>query len=445
MGAEGGNMHRSIAAIASVLGLVLLSACVWSSGSEEDFPELTPFPPAMEGRLHEIRDKVAEIRGLPVNEEAQEGLLTTEALQEYGRNQFAALEDEDAEEVAAAEAMMALLGLAPRGYTFAEDYASDSAGIVAGQYYFEADRLVLVGEAAGELSIADELTLAHEYVHSLQDREFDLGKFLVDWTELQLEEDGYSSYADTLSCLIEGDADLADRLYAEAVLGDDWREQLAAESAADEPFETDLPEFMLRSVAFNYTECVSFVEALYEDGGWDAVNAAYEDPPATQEQVLDPDKYRAGELASSPKPDSLEDELDGWSEAFEGQFGQFDAFNYVITRTGNFSAALTGSEGWGSGWIRTYRDDKDAARIAVDITFRWDSGEDYVEFLGAIVRVVESYGVKPEDIKGEDLFRWTALEEYGQYGALILDEGSTKTRIIFATDEEARAMFLPAD
>jgi hypothetical protein len=81
----------------------------------------------------------------------------------------------------------------------------------------------------------------------------------------------------------------------------------------------------------------------------------------------------------------------------------------------------------------------------VDIIFRWDSGEDYVEFLGAFVLVVESYGVQPEDIKGEDLFRWTALEEYGQYGALILDEGSTKTRIIFATDEEAREMFLPAD
>ena len=438
-------MRNSIVAITVALGLVPLSACVWSSGGEDDFPELTPFPPAMEERLHEIRDKVAEIRGLPIHEEAQEGLLTTKALQEYDRDQFAALEDEDAEEVEAAESMLVLLGLVPPGYTFADDYASDSAELIAGLYYFEADRLVLIGEATSELSISDELTLAHEYAHSLQDWEFGLDKFLVEWTESQLEEDGYSSYQDTLSCLIEGDAELTQRLYAEEVLGPDWLDQLDAESADDEPVDSDLPEFLARSIAFNYGDCVSFVEALYEDGGWDAVNAAYEDPPATQEQVLDPDKYDARELASGPKPDSLEDELDGWSEAFEGQFGAFDVFNYVVSRTDDSAAAAAGALGWGSGWIRTYRDDGDASRIAVDLTFRWDSGVDYLVFLGAFLLVLESYGVSPEDIEGEDVFRWTALEEYGQHGALILDEVSTKTRIIFATDEEALEMFLPAD
>lgn len=437
-------MRNSIVATTLALGLVPLSACVWSSGGEDDFPELTPFPPAMEERLHEIRDKVAEIRGLPIHEEAQEGLLTTEALQDYGLDQFAALEADETQDLAAFEATLTLMGLAPPGYTI-EDYVLDSNEIIAGVYYFEADRLVLVGEATGELSIADELTLAHEYAHSLQDWEFDLGEFLVEWTELQLEEDGYSSYGDTLSCLIEGDAELTQRLYAEEVLGDDWREQLAAESVDDEPVDSDLPEFLVRSIAFNYGECVLFVEALYEDGGWDAVNAAYEDPPATQEQILDPDKYHARELASGPKPDSLEDELDGWSQAFEGQFGAFDVFNYVVSRTGDSITAATSALGWGSGWIRTYRDDGDASRIAVELTFRWDSGVDYLEFLGAFLLVLESYGVSPEDIQGEDVFRWTALEEYGQHGALILDEDSTKTQIIFATDEEALEMFLPAD
>ena len=340
---------------------------------------------------------------------------------------------------------MVLLGLMPSGYTYAEDYASDQAEFVAGVYYFEGDRLVLVGEVTGELSIEDELILAHEYAHSLQDWEFDLDKFLVEWTELQLEEDGYSSYQDTLSCLIEGDAEVTRRLYAEEVLGDDWQAQVAAESVDDEPFESNLPEFLLRSIVFNYSDCVRFVEGLYEEGGWDAVNAAYEDPPATQEQVLNPDKYTDGELASGPKPDSLEDELDGWSEALEGQFGAFDVYNYVITRTGNLVAALDASDGWGAGWMRTYRDNRDASRIAVELTFRWDSGDDSQEFLSAFVRVVESYGVDPEDIKGENVFRWTALEEYGQHGALILNEVSTRTRIIFATDEEALEMFLPAD
>ena len=79
---------------------------------------------------------------------------------------------------------------------------------------------------------------------------------------MQLEEDGYSSYRDTLSCLIEGDAELTQRLYAEEVLGDDWREQRRAESVDDEPLDIDLPRFLLNSFTFNYTDCVSFVEAL---------------------------------------------------------------------------------------------------------------------------------------------------------------------------------------
>ncbi len=81
----------------------------------------------------------------------------------------------------------------------------------------------------------------------------------------------------------------------------------------------------------------------------------------------------------------------------------------------------------------------------MELTFRWDTGVDYLEFLGAFLLVLESYGVSPEDIEGEDVFRWTALDEYGQHGALILDEVNTTKQIIFATDEEALEMFLPAD
>jgi hypothetical protein len=169
------------------------------------------------------------------------------------------------------------------------------------------------------------------------------------------------------------------------------------------------------------------------------------DPPATQEQVLVLDKYKDGELASRPKPDSLDDELDGWSEAFDGQFGAFDVFNYLVSRTDDEIAAVTGAFGWGSGWIRTYRDDGNPSRIVAELTLRWDSGVDYLEFLGAFLLVLDSYGVSPEDIEGEDVFRWTALDEYGQHGALILDEDNTTTQIIFATDEEALEMFLTAD
>ncbi|HEY5641170.1 MAG TPA: hypothetical protein VIW01_14085 [Dehalococcoidia bacterium] len=436
-------MRTSIVTTAAALGLMLSSACGGSSGGEDDFPELTPFPASMEERLHEIRDKVAEIRGLPINEDAVEGLITAEDLEAYGLEQFAALEDSE-EEIEAAEAVWKLLGLIPADYTL-EDFISDSSGAVAGIYYFEADRLVLVGEATDELSMSDELTLAHEYAHSLQDREVGLDTFIEDWSESKAAEEGYSSYEETLRCLIEGDAELVQRLYAEEVFGPDWREQLQAESADDDPVDIVLPEFWLRALAFNYVECPRFVEALYEEGGWDAVNAAYDDPPATTEQVLHPDKYLAGELASGPKTDSLADELEGWSQLSEGQFGEYDIFNYFYTRTGDPLSAVLAADGWGSGWTITYGDDSDASRVVVDITLRFDTRADWIEFTFTFPAVLESYGVKPEESSEDLVFRWTALEEYGQHGALIQEEDRAKVRIIFATDEEALEMFLPAD
>jgi len=429
----------SIAATAALIA-VFAVACGGSS-SEDDFPELTPFPASMAERLHEIRDKVADIRGLPINEEAEEGLVTTEALQEYGRGQYAALEEEDEADVEAGEATLELLGLVPPGFSFEEDYSDQSTELIAGLYYFEEDRLVLVGEATDDLTVSEELTLAHEYTHSLQDAHYDLEEYFTMWTESQLEEDGYSSYSETLSCLIEGDAELTQRLYAEEEIGEDWREQAAADYA-DDPPSFDLPDFLLRATYFNYTDCVAFVEQLYEDGGWDAVNAAYDDPPATTEQVLHPEKYHSGELARTPKPESLAQDVDGWTELSGGQFGEYDVYNYVLTLSDDIFAALTGAEGWGAGWVSVYRDEDDPSRVAVHISLDWDTPEDYGEFLLAFGGVLESYGVAPENVAVADVLRWTAEADFDQFGAALLNEDLLRVEMIFSGDEDGRETFV---
>jgi len=414
---------------------------------EADFPELTPFSADLEARLHEIRDRVADIRGLPVHSSAQEGLVTREALAQYGRDQFAALEGEDAEDVEAAEAMLSLLGLVPPGYSF-EDYAAEQANITEGVYYFEADRLVLVGEAPDELSVSEELTLAHEYTHSMQDEQHDLGTLTDRWVESDAEEAGFTAYSETLRCLIEGDAELTLRLYAESVYGPNWEDLVAAEYDQSEPIDVDIPEFLLRAFYFNYGDCVVFVEMLYEDGGWDAVNAAYEDPPGTTEQIILIDKYYAGELAGQPKPESIDDQLDGWSEVptLGGQFGLYDIYNYVLSRSGDPYGGAIAAGGWDHGWIRAFRADGEDLRVAVDLTLGWDTFADRTGFMEAFDGVLESHGLGLSDVAvNGNTRRWHTQDEFDQHGAMILDDAAPGLRIIFATDEEALEMFLPSD
>src|SRR6266540_623842 len=66
-----------------------------------DFPEMTPFSAQLQDKLHQIRAKVAEIRGLPIHPSAQEGVVSRESLAQYGRDQFASLEGADAIDAAA--------------------------------------------------------------------------------------------------------------------------------------------------------------------------------------------------------------------------------------------------------------------------------------------------------------------------------------------------------
>lgn len=436
--------------IAMLTAWVILAsaACFGSSGDDEEdqLPELTLFPSDTVDRLHEIRDRVSEIRGLPVNDKVREGTMATEALRQYSQDQWAALEDEDVDDVEVGEGLLKLLGLIPADYSIQEDYASDSSDLVGGFYDPETEQLVVISEG-GELSMADEITLAHEYTHSLQDGEFDLEAFIEAWTEATAEDDGYSSYRETLRCLFEGDAVLTQILYAEAVFGADWQTLLQAEAAASgaTDVEFNLPPFLLRSIAFSYNECATFVRTLYDEGGWDAVNAAYVNPPATTEQVLHPEKYRSGELASGPKPEGLGELLEGWSAPNEagGQFGEYDIFNYFVTRTGDANSAIIAAQGWGAGWISGYRDDTDESRLVAHVAFSFDSAQDQLEFLGAFGAVLGSYGVNPASLTAGDTVRWNAPNEFGKFGAVIVDNVRAKVDIRIATDEAALVAVLP--
>ena len=56
-----------------------------------------------------------------------------------------------------------------------------------------------------------------------------------------------------------------------------------------------MPAFLRESLLFPYTAGLSFVQSLQASGGWDAVNGAFREPPASTEQVLHPEKYASHE------------------------------------------------------------------------------------------------------------------------------------------------------
>ena len=345
-----------IAGLSYTLIGVIVGICIWlaasGSGATRPLPSGDHPEEAEIARLHQIRDRTAAVRGLDVAAEVREGYLSREDLAAYVGQVYGEIDGEDRRAFDTATIFMRMLRMiGPQDDLLDLGAAGDAAGL-AGFYDTRQKRLVVISDLTGGAN--EEATLAHEYTHALQDRRFDLERFLFD-----PPDDKDAEFATTLSCVIEGDASVAQIKYLEDVYGDDWLTVLLAdfESLEDQLFEAQaaIPPAVRRYTTFNYNECASFVLEIWEEGGWEAVDALYENPPATTEQVMHPQRYLDGEVALSVDVEDMHASLGlGWKLAQEATFGEFDLYNYLASSGLAPFAALSAAEGWGSGKMNLY-------------------------------------------------------------------------------------------
>ena len=155
------------------------------------------------------------------------------------------------------------------------------------------------------------------------------------------------------------------------------------ESGNVDTSELDSTPYVLRqSLAFPYVEGLAFVTTLLSSSGWDAVNAAYGDPPSSTEQVLHPEKYVAGE---APKPVDLPDVAtglgEGWEDVYSDVMGEFFLKTYLETRTSHGTAAYAAA-GWGGDGFTLLRGPDDEYTLVSLLV--WDTRQDAREFFDAM-------------------------------------------------------------
>lgn len=403
-----------------------------TSDEPEVLPPLTPFGAELAAKLQSIQQKVSEIRGLPVPELKQEGVARPEDVLQNNQDYFEDITEEEQAEFDAWLTAMSMLKLVPDGYSI-DDFATDYSSSIAGFYSIENKALVLIGEPDQTISVYDETVLAHEYAHALQDAAFDLGALQDKYTGYPDDEAGLTAYGELASCVYEGDATVTEYKYMEEVYGPGWLDEIEYEPSGQEGQSDGFPEFMQRAFGFDYNECYLFVDGLYEEGGWDAVNAAYKNLPATTEQILDPEKYKSGEVANGMMPEDLSgDILTGWTVSEIGQFGQFDVFNYILTVTGDYVAAFAAAEGWGSGWGRIYTSGTGSRVLQLQLSF--DSREDLSEFVKAFGDVLREYGVDTSTLETSGVRHFTITGSPSYYGAIGSPNGGEAAEILLATD-----------
>ena len=225
----------------------------------------------------------------------------------------------------------------------------------AAEYRMLQDQLAGYYEPAdGTMYMATDLddeeasaTLAHELVHALQDRHWDLER-------RSTYRPGEGDAAEAVSALAEGDATSA---MFDVMIGNAGGARKTALDVPDETFVAQIergvaqgaggePHVMGTSLAAPYIYGTVFVNTLRRRGGWKAVDAAWENPPVTTEQILHVDKWLAHEPALAVPAPTFATLGSGWKlleEDSEGELGSLIAFEEWL----GLADAREASAGWG--------------------------------------------------------------------------------------------------
>ena len=306
----------------------------------------------------QIEDEVRDLRDLPAADIGPPEILTRAELAEVLPDLLEpALDNETLRALGLLTADQDIVALTEQLYT----------AQVLGFYDFDAKRMVVVTDAG--LTPAARITYAHEYTHALQDAAFDS-------SAAQEAVAGQRDQELALLGLEEGDATTAMVLWA---IGHLAAEELAGITETPVPEMTGIPDWMVRLLEFPYLSGAEFVGQLYASGGWDAVNAAYDDLPASTEQVLHPQAYIDGEAPIEVEGLDLATALGaGWANVTETTLGEAWMSIWLEGLGVPQAAADVAADGWGGDGLTVATDADGSSALGWRIA--WDAPIEATEF-----------------------------------------------------------------
>ena len=354
---------------------------------------LAPVSAQERDAFDEISADMEVIRDLELLEPLDIRFITRDELREELEGDL--LEQEDAAAIADNQRVLVAFGFLEPEENPRELYVALLGEQVFGYYDPETNEMVVVLSGDGEeMTAVEEVTFAHETVHALQDQHFDLESF----NDQRMEGTDDESLA--VTALIEGDASLGeiDYVLADMSLARAYLDEVN-EASQNMDVVNSAPAFLVRTLTFPYNEGFQFAQSLYDEGGWDLVDAAYGNPPTTTEQILHADKYLDGEGAISiTVPDVASALGDDWRTIESNTMGEFVMSILLSGSVLGENQVEDAHTGWGGDSYVAMTNNEDTAIAWVS---EWDSESDAGEFLRALVaREAERLGADVEEAGG---------------------------------------------
>ena len=379
----GGPIGRGSNAGATPVASASSTAAVDPTADESASPDPSSSPAPGEddalATLAEIEEQVAEIRGLPPADIGPAELISREQLEgellEIFENDYPP-EDRERDNFT-----LRAFGLLGPDEDVGELQLELLTEQVVGFYDDEEKRMVVVSDSG--LDANAKLTYAHEYTHALQDAAFGLDTLETD--AVGEDDRGLARVA-----LVEGDATMTMLAWALQHLS---QQELGEIGAGPIPDTADVPDWMMSQLIFPYLAGQEWIIALMAESGgtplspeYDAIDAAYADPPDSTAQILDPQKwFDRVEPVEVEMPDLAAALGDDWEQVDSSPVGQ--AMTGIILE--HFGVTdFAASEGWTGDRAVVARGPNDEFALAWRLEF--ETEDDAAEFEEAYGTVIDS-------------------------------------------------------
>jgi len=357
--------------------------------------------------------QVERIRELRFDKPVRANFLTrAEVAKRVGR---LFLEDYSRRDADLERRVLEALGAIPRGLDLFTARRKLIEGQVAGFYVPKTEELVVLAE--DQVGPLERVSLAHELEHALADQKLDL----------PLKERSNPETADSdlaKLAVVEGDATLTMQRWALAHLSLSDQLSMLSGSPQLQQSQEDLeamPHFIQQQLSFPYLDGLGFACARYREGGWGAVNRAYDEPPASTDQVLFPERYDPNADPIDPRDPGNPGA--GWTSSLTGSLGAAE-LKWLFEAPGGDAAApiaepLESVAAWGGGELELWTDG-DASALGIALAQR--RGSD-----GLCESVTEWYSSSFADD-----------DESSDSDAALVAEGGEQSAVVTCPGDEVR-------
>lgn len=391
-----------------------------------------PLDPSDIALMDTVEEQVVALRGLDTKYTVERALMTQEQLLTHVTEDFEGdFSPEDARDYALT--LAAFDAIDPdidMHNLLVELYAEQVAG-----FYDPETNQIYVITGAGPMGQSERLTYAHEYTHALQDQHFDL-------EELGFRDDAEDEYDDeylaALQALAEGDATLLTQQFLENHYTIEEMMTLLNEiEGAETPVLDSAPDVVSDGLMFPYLYGLGFAQALYDEGGWAAIDDAYADPPRSTEHILHPERYLAGDEPLIVSLPPLTDTLGvGWQQAEENVLGEY-FIGYYLDQEISSRDAEEAAEGWGGDRYAVHHRESDGA-LVMALHVVWDTPADAEEFVDAYVAYADARFGHAATVTEGALMCWVGDD------TLCLAWGPVNSTIVLGPDETTVTSVLEA-